>query len=115
MNNPRLCVRARLSVVPNYAHLTWALAPERIHAGTKALHNGSLAARLKPCPDTSQMPLFFAGFEAVAHPGLCQDVLRRGGVLWFEFLAEMIHEDAKILGLFCAVATPDGGEQRAMG
>src|SRR4051812_10827841 len=45
--------------------------------------------------------------EAVADPGFRQNVFRFGGV-GLDFLAELVDEDAKVLGLVAIVRPPDG-------
>src|ERR1700722_11693577 len=51
--------------------------------------------------------------EAVTNPGFGKQVLRRRGID-LDFLAQLPDEHAKILWLFRAVGSPDGGQQRAV-
>lgn len=53
------------------------------------------------------------GDEAVSNPGLRLDVLAAG--FTFELFAELSDEDAEVLRLVGGLASPDGGQERAMG
>src|SRR5262249_30097447 len=50
--------------------------------------------------------------EAVANPGICQDVSRL--VVRLELVAQLIDEDAEILRLMDALSAPHGVQERAV-
>src|ERR1035441_3726125 len=52
--------------------------------------------------------------EAVAYPGLGEDVFRLGGV-GLDLFAQLVDEDAQVLGLVAVVRTPHGLQELAMG
>ena len=59
-----------------------------------------MVVRLLACrPDS------LARFETISHPGLRQNVFGRAGV-GLEFLAQLSHEDPKVLVLLNAIAPP---------
>src|SRR5579862_11168 len=54
-----------------------------------------------------------AGFEAVAYPGIGDNVarrIRRG----LDLFAELSHEHSQVFNLLCTVTAPDGSQQGAM-
>src|SRR5882724_834697 len=64
-------------------------------------------------PSSASFCSFAFRLEAIAHPRVCDNVLRRFPGL--NFLAQLIDEDAKILWLLHALSAPNRIEQDAMG
>src|ERR1700751_5695092 len=88
-----------------------ALIPEVLRADCSAAAVFVLNTRIRSVH--VEYRLYLPRLEAIADPWLGENVLR-GWTIGLKFLAQMVHEHAKVFRLFGTVAAPNSRKQNAV-